>query len=389
MKLAMFSKLVSSSLISFVCLSFVAGCSAVLTIYPDAEPKPQRPNKQSKPVSTKLAEAAEQSSNDIVANLTYLERPEVIEFIDQLVQEDRFEREWLEEILGDAKFLPRVVELLDRTPEGTWNWAKYSKHLLDQPRIEKGIKFYRENTELLHRAEAEFGVPASVIVAILGVETRYGTIMGRTRILDSLMTIGFDYPRRASYFKKELRHFLLMSREEQMDPRQVRGSYAGAMGYGQFMPSSYRKLAVDFDADGVRDLFNPIDAVGSIGHYLKENGWEADKPIIEKAWLINDIDDENIMESYNKIRIRPEWRRDSLRKYFSKEFDETPSLDPIKLNATRDHVKVGIFKYEGVNGDEYWLSHHNFHVIGKYNISRLYSMAVFQLSEKILQGVQQ
>ena len=172
--------------------------------------------------------------------------------------------------------------------EFTWTWDRYKKLFLEEKRIANGKLFLAENNDLFNRVEDEFGVPREIITSILGVETRYGKIKGSYKVLDSLATLGFDFPRRSKFFKSELIHFFQLTRENNLDIYSIQGSYAGAMGYGQFISSSYRAYAVDYDGDGYSDLFNSVpDAVASIANYLKIHGWKRDGSVVQAVSLNN------------------------------------------------------------------------------------------------------
>ena len=162
---------------------------------------------------------------------------------------------------------------MNKQPEGTLTWSKYKRMMISEDRINSGKKFIRSYRKDLERAEEIYGVPIEIIASIIGIETKYGKIMGNTRVLDSLSTLSFDYPRRSKFFKIQLEEFLLLAEEEALDPSKIKGSIAGAVGYGQFMPDSYRNYAVDFDFDGKRDILdNPVDAIGSVANFLNKKG---------------------------------------------------------------------------------------------------------------------
>src|SRR5699024_1476283 len=183
-------------------------------------------------------------------------------------------------LLADAVYQPQIVEAMRSPAEFTMTWKKYRRIFLGAKRVRAGAKFIREHQAIFDRVQQRYGVPAHIIAAILGVETRYGHVLGDNRVLDALATLAFDYPPRADFFASELRHFIRLCVEEQLDCRHETGSYAGAMGWPQFMPSSYRAYAVDFNHNGRRDLWNePADIIASIANYLSENGWHAGKRV--------------------------------------------------------------------------------------------------------------
>ena len=228
-------------------------------------------------------------SND---SFDYSSRDDVKEYIDEISNKHGFESDKLLKLLGSAVYQEKVVRIMNRQPEGTMTWSRYKEMMVSDSRISAGEEFIKLYKEDLKKAEDLYGVPAEIIASIIGIETRYGRITGNIRVLDSLMTLSFNYPRRSKFFKVQLEEFLLLSREEGFNPESLEGSIAGAMGYGQFMPDSYRKYAVDFDSDGFRDLKKVIiksrkllkingKLILEIGHkqknqclrILKENGY--------------------------------------------------------------------------------------------------------------------
>ena len=225
-------------------------------------------------------------SNAILAN--YSEHPEAKEVIKTLVNEHGFDENFVTQILQTAKKQEKILQSMSSPAEFTWTWDRYRKLFLEEKRISNGKKFIQENSALFDRVEDQFGVPREIITSILGVETRYGKIKGSYRVLDSLTTLGFDFPRRSKFFKSELIQFFILTRENNLDINSVQGSYAGAMGYGQFISSSYRAYAIDYDGDGYADLFNSVpDAVASIANYLKKHGWKREGEIVKQVELNN------------------------------------------------------------------------------------------------------
>lgn len=303
---------------------------------------------------------------------SYGARADVQQFAYEMAQEYQLDYDALMSILAQATFKESIVKLMDRTPEGSWTWEKYRRHFLDSQRIKKGIEFWTQHRETLEQAESEYGVPVETIVAIIGIETRYGSVKGRTRILDALMTLGFDYPRRASYFRKELKHFILMYRQEGFDPYEIKGSYAGAMGWGQFMPSSYRTYAIDFDDDGVRDLLNnPIDAIGSVANYLARHGWRRDLMPAIRATLQREPAEGAI--NFNKRR--PSYLLSEVADYLvpvntQESYSADEKIIPLKLKMDEPPP-------------QYWLGSYNLYVITRYNSSLLYAMAAHELGQTI------
>ena len=282
-----------------------------------------------------------------LANLVYAdysEHPESQAIINQLVSVYGFDRRYVEDVLSDAKKQQKIIDSISKPAEFTWTWERYKKLFIEEKRIKNGKRFIQNNLNTLERAEKEFGVPKEIITSILGVETRYGKIMGNYRVIDSLTTLGFDYPRRSSFFKDELTKFFLLTRENNLDIFSVKGSYAGAMGYGQFISSSYRAYAIDFDGDNSVDLFNSVDdAIGSIANYLKIHGWQKSGKIVTKSSL------NNVREIYKP--------HDSLSKFIPLSFNEDEK-------------------------DIFFIGDDNFVAITKYNRSHFYAMAVYYLAEE-------
>ena len=285
--------------------------------------------------------------NLLVANLIfaeYYDHPESQKIIKELVEVHSFDPNYVERVLRDARKQQKIIDSISKPAEFTWTWDRYKKLFIEDKRIKNGKNFIQNHINTLEKAEAEFGVPKEIIVAIMGIETRYGRIMGNYRVIDSLTTLGFDYPRRSKFFKNELIKYFLLTRENNLDILSVKGSYAGAMGYGQFISSSYRAYAVDFDGDGYVDLFNSIeDSIGSIANYLKVHGWVRNGKIVTKSSL------NNVREIY-KPHV-------SLSKFIPLSFNE--------------------------NGEDiYFIGDDNFVAITKYNRSHFYAMAVYYLSEE-------
>jgi len=302
-----------------------------------------------------------------MACASLVDRPEVKAFINEMVVEHNFNAEMLTRTFNKVKLSKSVIKAISRPAEAR-PWYEYRSIFLTRDRINLGVKFLQKNVQALMRAKQVYGVPVEIIVAIIGVETRYGKHAGKYRVINSLSTLAFDYPKRSRFFRNELIQFLLMTREQQMDPESVRGSYAGAMGIPQFISSSYRNFAIDFDNDGKIDIWNnPADAIGSVGNYFKQHGWQAGKAIVTRAEVRND----SYLAALSK-GLEPRMSVADLSKYgiFPKQ---KPSPG----------VNVKILDYELKAGRELWLGFNNFYVITRYNHSALYAMAVYQLAEKI------
>ncbi len=293
-------------------------------------------------------------------------RPEVRAYLDALAREHGFARERLLALFERVAPREEVVRAISAPAEAR-PWHRYRPIFVNEARIAGGVRFWRAHRALLARAEARYGVDARVIVAIIGVETRYGRHTGRHPVLASLATLAFDYPPRARFFRRELTEYLLLSREEGLDPLRVKGSYAGAMGQPQFIPSSYRRYAVDFDGDGRRDLWSSAaDAIGSVAHYLAVHGWRRGAPVAVRA------------------RARGEaWREAAggLEPRLAVSALRARGLEPVRPVA--GDPPAAVLELEGADGPERWLVFANFGVIMRYNRSPKYALAVHELGEAV------
>ena len=295
------------------------------------------------------------------------QRADVISFINSMVKKHQFQRQELTELFTQARFHQKIIDAITRPAESK-PWYEYRPIFLGDNRIRGGVDFLKNNRAVLQRAEDEYGVPAEIITAIIGVETFYGRHKGGYRVMDSLTTLGFDYPKRAAFFRGELEEFLLMAREEKLDPLSVMGSYAGAMGQPQFIPSSFRSYAIDFDDDGKRDLWqNTADVIGSISNYFKRHGWIRGEPIASPA---------TVSGTHIKALVDRGLKPHSSIKALQRQ--GVHPVDPLPAKT-----KAALIELEQKNGNEYWLGMNNFYVITRYNHSPLYAMAVFQLGQEI------
>ncbi|MFT5420993.1 MAG: membrane-bound lytic murein transglycosylase B [Candidatus Endobugula sp.] len=302
----------------------------------------------------------------------YIGREDVTAFIDEMVSEHQFAREDMQAWLSQAKKKQNIIDAISRPAEKTHTWASYQKIFLTSSRIKKGVEFWNDNQATLEKVEQEFGVPISVIVAIIGVETRYGSNKGSYRVVDALSTLGFDYPPRAKFFRKELKEFFLLAREQKQNPLELIGSYAGAMGYGQFIPSSYRAYAIDYTGDDFADIWNnEVDAIASVANYFKRHGWKQDQPVIVRARIANNYDRSILNDS-----LKPKHTVESLL---------AQGYTPITTLAQQP---ANMIRLEGNRGAEFWMGLQNYYVITRYNHSRLYAMAVWQLSQEIAHAKQ-
>jgi len=291
------------------------------------------------------------------------------DFIDEMVSTHGFSKREVTRILYQAQLRRPILEAIARPAEKRLNWSEYRNIFLTPSRILGGVDYWRTHAALLERAEREYGVPAQIIVAILGVETRYGAHTGGYRVLDALHTLGFHYPPRGRFFREQLSHFLRFAREEKISPTMPTGSYAGAMGVPQFMPDSFRVYAVDFDGDGHRDIWNnPADVIGSVANYFtKKGGWKPGQAVTHPAHGVT---------AAHRALI---------------DAGTKPSLDPARLTAAGIDIGtppapgglLSLIELETTDGNEYWVGMDNFYAIMRYNPRAKYAMAVYQLSEAI------
>jgi lytic murein transglycosylase B len=298
-----------------------------------------------------------------------LDQGAINNFIDHMVKVCRFDEPALRAVFNKTRYSQRVIDSMTKPAEAL-PWYKYRSIFVERTRIEQGRMFWEQNKAALDRAEREYGVPANIIVAIIGVETRYGKNTGSDRVMDALATLAFHYPQRADFFIDQLEQYLLLTREQGLDPLSLYGSYAGAMGLPQFTPSSYRNYAIDFDQDGKKDIWNnPVDAIGSVANYIKRHGWETDQQIA----VPGRVNGHGYMRLLSQD-LKPGIMSDELVKYDVQQLGEIPP-----------NIKVKLIRLDTLDGDEVWLGLNNFYVITRYNQSQLYAMAVFQLSDEILE----
>lgn len=288
--------------------------------------------------------------------------------IRRMVEEHDYEEEYLFGLFTRVERQQGILDLVNRprgkgkSPPGSWN--RYRKKFLTDTRILKGEDFWYLHRETLERAEDEYGVPIEYIVAIIGVETNYGRNVGTHSVLEALTTLAFDYPRRSEFFTSELEHFLVMARQQEWDPLVPTGSYAGAMGLGQFMPSSFHAYAVDFDGDGRKDLWNPVDAIGSVANYFNGHGWRSGEPVAFTARANSNA--AGYMEAGFSSRYSP----------------STLQRNGIVASAPLSNTsEVSLLRFSTYSGPEYWVGLNNFYVITRYNHSSYYAMAVHQLAQ--------
>jgi membrane-bound lytic murein transglycosylase B len=296
------------------------------------------------------------------------DRPEIANFIDEMVHEHSYDRATLEKYLAEAETKDSILQAISRPAEGTKEWHEYRAIFLTDERIKAGAEFWRDHSESLQRISDETGVSVEILVGIIGVETYFGRITGSFRVLDALATLAFDYPPRAKFFRSELEQFLLLVREEQMDATSATGSYAGAMGRPQFMPSSYRAYAVDSTDDGKRDIWeNWTDVIGSVANYFVRHGWVRDAEVVTQATLGD------------------QWRGETPKNTLKPKETVTSLSHQGVLFSTSlaGDQKSQLLTLIGKDGEEYWVGFHNFFVITRYNTSVMYALAVHQLGQEI------
>lgn len=293
-------------------------------------------------------------------------RAEYEAFIEEVAGRHGLDRAELRRLFAQVKPQPSIIRAMN-APSTSLPWHRFRKSHVDGVHINGGVKFWRQNAALLARATREFGVPEEIITATIGIETHYGGYTGNFIILDALATLAFDYPKRAEFFRGELEHFLLMGREMTLDLAGLRGSYAGAMGIPQFMPSSYRKFAIDFDGDGQRNLWSNIaDVIGSVANYYKVHEWQPGEAVVAPARvsatpdaaLVDDITPKTAIGEFRKLGIQP-------------------------VGTFSDDALAALLPLETESGMQYWLGFKNFYVITRYNRSTNYAMAVYEIAQGI------
>ncbi len=292
----------------------------------------------------------------------------ISQFIQEMSSKHGFDQTILKELMDNAKYRQKIIDAISRPAEGM-AWKKYRPIFVTESRAKQGMEFWNNNEQLLNRAKEQYGVPPEIIVAIIGVETRYGRHAGTYPVLDALSTLAFGYPKRGDFFRSQLEEFLLLTREEEVDPVSAKGSYAGALGQPQFIPSSYRSYAVDFDNDGRRDLWHSnADVIGSVAAYFKRHHWQQNDPV---TLQVNDVTKTH--KHYIEAGMKPSIELGSLR------------ASGLFIDQTlADNTLTSLIELESDGGNEYWLGLHNFYVITRYNHSNLYAMAVYQLSREIM-----
>ena len=291
------------------------------------------------------------------------------QFVDQMVQKHGFERAYLLGLFSQARRKNWTLDYLAKSDQGlkgkpsVGGWSRYRQKFVDERHLGAGVDFARRHRAALQRASRQYGVPEGYILGILAVETTFGSFVGNHRVLDALTTLGFDYPRRGEFFRSELENFLVMAREEGMDPAKPVGSFAGAMGLGQFMPSSFRKWAVDFNGDGRRDLWNPEDAIGSVANYFAEHGWQPGQPVTTPLQAKGAVKLESGIDSQYTLAALTQ-----------------AGLQPTGPCSGQGPLCLLQLRY--ADYDQYLIGHPNFYTITRYNHSTYYAMTVHELAQE-------
>lgn len=281
---------------------------------------------------------------------------QVDQFITETAEKHQLDPQWVRSIISQANHQQKIIDAMSKPAERTMRWFEYRKIFMTDKRVNEGVDFWNKHQAVIDKVSQESGVDPEYIVAIIGVETFYGRIKGSHKVLDALYTLAFDYPKRSPFFTKELEHFLLLANEQHVNALEAEGSYAGAMGYGQFMPSSYRSYAVDFEKDNKIDLLNnPQDAIASVANYLARHGW---KP---GGTVVTEIDKAQTVETKNN-QLKPH----------------------LKTKEGLDYTQLALKTSETETA--YWKGYKNFYVISRYNHSHLYVMAVHQVAQAIKQA---
>lgn len=341
-----------------------------------SKPKPSNDVTETTPQTAKGGFLLDSSHSGQVQMGDFAYDPAMNRFVDKMVSEHGFDRQQLHDVLAQTKRLDYVLKLMDRQapttrppagPNGAW--LRYRGKFITPDNVQNGVVFWNQYQDALQRAQQVYGVPPEIIVGIIGVETRWGRVMGKTRIIDALATLSFAYPRRAEYFSGELETFLLMAREEGDDPLNLKGSFAGAMGYGQFMPSSFKSYAVDFNGDGHINLWDPEDAIGSVANYFKAHGWQSGK----------------------KVAVPANGQAPTLENGFKTNYSITALAEAgLSPQSSLDgYQQASLLRLDMGTGYQYWYGLPNFYTITRYNHSTHYAMAVWQLGEAVGQAARQ
>jgi membrane-bound lytic murein transglycosylase B len=302
----------------------------------------------------------------------YRFREDVEQFIERLARSSDYSEQELIDLFSQVKNQRHLFERMNK-PAEKLEWHQYRKIFLTDKRISRGVAFWQRNRELLERIERDYGVPPEIVVAIVGVETFYGQYKGKAPVFDTLVTFAFDYPKRARFFTAELEAYLRLAKENGFDPRSLKGSYAGAMGMPQFIASSYRSYAVDYDGDGQADLFESLaDVLGSVANYFRKHGWKPGAPVVHP------LQGDAAAAGGFKTGLKPAYRWAQLKAAGFRSEEPIP-----------DDAPVSLLRLKQPQSEEYWAGRDNFYVITRYNHSELYAMAVHQLGQAIRQARRQ
>ncbi len=299
----------------------------------------------------------------------YTKKKEVLSYIDLVSKKNNLDHADLMQLFKGVHTQHRVLKLM-QSPAEAKPWEDYRKIFITERRIKKGVEFWKNNSEIFEEVENAYGVPKEILLAIIGVETSYGGNIGSFPVFDTLVTLGFGYEKRSKFFLSELTQLLLLAKNENLRIHQLKGSYAGAMGLGQFMPSSYRHYAIDFNKDGRRDLWKSYpDIIASVANYFKQHGWEEERPIA----LQIEVDDEDLsFQPFLKKGMKP-----------TIDLSHFKSISSVSNILATNEEKVSFYEFKIGAEKQYWIGFNNFYVITRYNHSPLYAMAVLQLSREI------
>lgn len=299
-----------------------------------------------------------------------LKRPEIVSFVNDVVARDPLKRKAVLALLAKAEPQPKIIDLMTRPAEKVTPWWEYREHFLTDERVAMGVQFWADHRQTLEKISAERGIAPEYLIALIGVETRYGRTTGKFRVLDALATLAFDYPPRSEYFRSELEQFLLLANEDKLNPLTTTGSYAGAMGAPQFMPSTYRRYAIDADSDNKRDLWTDWDdIIASVANYLQDHGWQSGGPVLAEARL---DPDPNFQINPGKVDLN--------------ETVDSLNAHGVKIDlALPGETPAVLISAEQQDGPAYRVGFKNFYVITRYNGSARYAMSVFDLAQAIVQ----
>ncbi|MFN5099796.1 MAG: lytic murein transglycosylase B [Burkholderiaceae bacterium] len=370
-------KKIPALLIQALAVAMLAASPAHATHPPSSKKKPIAKSRSAKVKPAQKSRSKSKATIPAAEFANFTQWQAVDGFIDEMCRDHGFEREALRSLFGQIHYLDSVVKLINPPPVGTVkNWSAYRARFIEPRRLNAGTKFWNRYTVELERAQQEFGVPAEIIVGVLGVETMYGQAAGKFRVVDSLTTLAFAYPEtpnrepRMAYFRNELKQALLYARESNVDPLSLHGSFAGAIGWPQFMPGSIRRYAVDFDGDGKIDLRNSaVDAIGSIASFLSQHGWQRDQPLVFPVRVTADMPWPSLIGRSLEAKLSRE------------ELQVAGVIVPHEVPASHPY---GLFDLEdGSHPTRYLLGTQNFFAITHYNRSYYYAMAVIELGQAI------